>query len=86
MTNRMKTEMQDVRHQNLHPREPLYGETKKRRHYATTSIAREGLIKLAGILEISEQEVIERLGRGSFSPEQNEKFIIFLLTHRQSIS
>lgn len=76
----MKTEMQDVRLQNLHPREPLYGETKKRRYYSTTDVGREGLAKLAASLSISEQEVIERLGRLVMNSDDTKKILVLLLT------
>lgn len=50
---------------NLQPREPMYGEAKKRREVMVTPTGWDGFKALAASMELSASELVERLGRGT---------------------
>jgi hypothetical protein len=52
---------------NLRPREPIYGEAKKRRELMATDEGWAGLKALAAAHGLSLSELCERLGRGTLS-------------------
>ena len=52
---------------NLRPREPMYGEAKKRRELVATDDGWAGLKALAAAHGLSLSEFCERLGRGTLS-------------------
>jgi hypothetical protein len=52
---------------NLRPREPMYGEAKKRRELLATGEGWEGFKALATAHGLSASELVERLGRGTLT-------------------
>ncbi|WP_190697371.1 hypothetical protein [Nodosilinea sp. FACHB-141] len=54
---------------NLQPREPMYGEAKKRRQLLATDEGWEGFKALATSMGLSASELVERLGRGTIPLE-----------------
>ena len=50
--------------ENLQPREPTYGESKKRRPVMVTDEGWEGFKVIAKRLGVSASELVERIGRG----------------------
>jgi len=50
---------------NLQPREPIYGEAKKRREVMVTPAGWDGFKALATSMDLSASELVERLGRGT---------------------
>lgn len=65
---------------NLRPREPFRGQTKKRRNISLTDTAWESWEEIAAILDCSRQEAIEKIGRRELSPEEFKKLCEYLLT------
>jgi hypothetical protein len=55
--------------ENLQPREPMYGEVKKRREIMVTATGWDGLKALAASMDLSVSELAERLGRGTIPLE-----------------
>jgi len=49
----------------LQPREPIYGEAKKRREITITAAGWDGFKALAASMELSASELVDRLGRGT---------------------
>jgi hypothetical protein len=65
---------------NLRPREPFRGQTKKRRTVALTDDAWTAWGEIAGILSCSKQEAMERIARKELSSEEYKKISSYLLT------
>ena len=67
MARKAQTVFRDESLANLRPREPMYGEAKKRRELLATDEGWAGLKGLAASHGLSVSEMIERLGRGTLS-------------------
>lgn len=67
MARKPQTVFRDESIANLRPREPMYGEAKKRREMLATDEGWAGLKVLAAAQGLSVSELIERLGRGTLS-------------------
>ncbi len=65
---------------NLRPREPIWGETKRKRHPFMTDVAWAAWQELASVMGYSVSETMERIGRKELSSEEFGKLSKWLLT------
>ena len=72
MARKPQTVFRDESLANLRPREPMYGEAKKRRELVATDEGWAGLKALAAAHNLSLSEFCEQLGRGILSPDALE--------------
>ncbi|MBO3461748.1 hypothetical protein G7B40_012760 [Aetokthonos hydrillicola Thurmond2011] len=66
--------------ENLRPREPFWGEAKKKRHPFMTDVAWHGWQEIASLLGYSVSETMERIARKELSLEEFGKLSKWLLT------
>ena len=67
MTRKAQAVFRDESLANLRPREPMYGEPKRRREVLATGEGWAGFKALATAHGLSASELVERLGRGTLT-------------------